>query len=484
MAVAAALALVVAGTATAAAAAIEYRPSDFTAAIGLTSGGKTRTGTEFRDFTNKRKRRSIEYGEGETVSNFTFYDKQKAYSYDSLFNSCEEEAIPAGVTMSADVTDEAGQAVTNFVQEGTLEAGGEVLERWVGSTAEGTIVVGVGRPPGQPASEPTAVVALEHAGETLRYEAPFTSGQPDASAFNLPARCAGAGGPSAVIDTPAREALYLPGQVVGADFSCEAEEGGTIDPVEGCLGTVDEGEPIDTSTPGVHSFTVSAHQTNGENWTATRQYKVIGPPTVTISSPVAGAVYQQAQEVAARYECDEGFAGPYLIRCGEVTPPAMGVDVFGGPIDTSTAGPHTFTVIAESADGLTAQESIAYTVVAAPAGTAPASGSVDGAPSGSTVPRAIGKVTILHKPGHHRGRGHRGGGYSFRFSGEPGVSFVCSLDGSPFQPCTSPKVYRHLKRDKHVFRVKAIGADGAASPVTKIAFTAGRRQTGASRASG
>ena len=44
----------------------------------------------------------------------------------------------------------------------------------------------------------------------------------------------------------------------------------------------------------------------------------------------------------------------------------------------------------------------------------------------------------------------------FKFSStQPGSSFSCSLDGKLFKPCTSPKTYRHLKKGKHTFRVKA-----------------------------
>jgi hypothetical protein len=45
-----------------------------------------------------------------------------------------------------------------------------------------------------------------------------------------------------------------------------------------------------------------------------------------------------------------------------------------------------------------------------------------------------------------------------------------------FKPCGSPKVYRNLKRGRHVFRLKSIDAAGNESPlqVTHF-FAAGRR---------
>jgi hypothetical protein len=52
---------------------------------------------------------------------------------------------------------------------------------------------------------------------------------------------------------------------------------------------------------------------------------------------------------------------------------------------------------------------------------------------------------------------------SFEFnSSEAGATFACSLDGGPFEPCTSPKIYEKLKRKKHTFAVVATDAAGNA----------------------
>jgi hypothetical protein len=42
--------------------------------------------------------------------------------------------------------------------------------------------------------------------------------------------------------------------------------------------------------------------------------------------------------------------------------------------------------------------------------------------------------------------------------GTGAASFECRLDRKAFQPCTSPKVYKHLKPGKHVFQVRARAA--------------------------
>jgi hypothetical protein len=78
------------------------------------------------------------------------------------------------------------------------------------------------------------------------------------------------------------------------------------------------------------------------------------PPTVAVARPAGGAVYARGERVTADYAC----AGAATCA-GPVAP--------GAPIDTSTGGPRSFTVIATDAAGNTAQQRIDYRVTAAPA---------------------------------------------------------------------------------------------------------------------
>ena len=58
---------------------------------------------------------------------------------------------------------------------------------------------------------------------------------------------------------------------------------------------------------------------------------------------------------------------------------------------------------------------------------------------------------------------------NFAFSSsEAGSTFTCSLDGAPFEPCSSPKDYDKLKRKRHHFEVVATDPAGNAdsSPAT------------------
>jgi hypothetical protein len=53
----------------------------------------------------------------------------------------------------------------------------------------------------------------------------------------------------------------------------------------------------------------------------------------------------------------------------------------------------------------------------------------------------------------------------FKFGGsEPGVTFNCQLDAAGWEPCSSPKKYKGLKRGKHVFAVRAVDAAGNPDP--------------------
>jgi PASTA domain/Putative Ig domain len=108
--------------------------------------------------------------------------------------------------------------------------------------------------------------------------------------------------------------------------------------------------------------------------------EVQAPPSVTIAAPADAATFTQGQAIAAQYSCTEGTEGTGITSCldGDGSPS-------GASLDTATIGPHTFTVIATSKDGLTGRASITYNVVAAPIPTGPAR------PAVCKVPKLKGK---------------------------------------------------------------------------------------------
>ena len=79
--------------------------------------------------------------------------------------------------------------------------------------------------------------------------------------------------PTVKIVTPPEGADYRLGKPVKALYRCDDDQG-----VVSCVGTVPNGSPIDTSTEGAHTFTVTATDTAGNTTTATTHYTVTAQP--------------------------------------------------------------------------------------------------------------------------------------------------------------------------------------------------------------
>lgn len=79
-------------------------------------------------------------------------------------------------------------------------------------------------------------------------------------------------------------------------------------------------------------------------------------PQIFWGDPQDGAYYVQNQQVLAGYGCAAGPEGLGVISCAGDVPS-------GSPLDTSTAGTHTFTVQAEDFGGAVTTETHTYTVV-------------------------------------------------------------------------------------------------------------------------
>jgi hypothetical protein len=94
-------------------------------------------------------------------------------------------------------------------------------------------------------------------------------------------------------------------------------------------------------------------------------------PSITITQPANGAIYPQTPATNANYSCSAvnlGSAspvGPYL-----TAPVCTGTVASGTPFDTSTLGPHTFTVQVQDSAENTNSQTVSYLVAA----SAPSSG--------------------------------------------------------------------------------------------------------------
>jgi 6-phosphogluconolactonase (cycloisomerase 2 family) len=160
--------------------------------------------------------------------------------------------------------------------------------------------------------------------------------------------------PTIDLRTPADGAHYALGDVVDADYSC-ADQGNTG--LQSCTGDVADGAAIDTSTLGDHDFTVVARDGAGNETTVKHTYAVVDDqaPTIDLTTPADGAVYEQGADVHADYSCaDEGGSG--VASCTGDVPD-------GEAIDTSTVGPHDFTVTAHDGAGNETTVTHHYTVV-------------------------------------------------------------------------------------------------------------------------
>jgi DNA-binding beta-propeller fold protein YncE len=80
--------------------------------------------------------------------------------------------------------------------------------------------------------------------------------------------------PTVDLRTPPEGAQYELDAEVVADYSC-ADEGGSG--LQSCTGDVADGDPLDTSTPGAHDFTVLARDGAGQEATVTHSYTVVEP---------------------------------------------------------------------------------------------------------------------------------------------------------------------------------------------------------------
>jgi hypothetical protein len=87
------------------------------------------------------------------------------------------------------------------------------------------------------------------------------------------------------------------------------------------------------------------------------EFPTIRAPKVSIHSPANHATFRLHQKVHSSFTCTEGAGGPGIASCRDGSGRSS-----GALINTSTAGKHTFKVIATSRDGLRTTKTVRYTV--------------------------------------------------------------------------------------------------------------------------
>ena len=85
--------------------------------------------------------------------------------------------------------------------------------------------------------------------------------------------------PTVAVQTPAPDARYQQGQTVRASYTCSDGAGGPglVSGAAGCAAPVAEGAKLDTTTPGRHTFQVTATSQDGQIGPNLRTYTVVAP---------------------------------------------------------------------------------------------------------------------------------------------------------------------------------------------------------------
>jgi hypothetical protein len=161
--------------------------------------------------------------------------------------------------------------------------------------------------------------------------------------------------PTIQIDSPVDGSHVKQGADVVVDFSC-ADEGGSG--LVSCVGSTADGSKLDTSKLGPVTLTVTARDKAGNETIAKSTITVEDrtKPTVTLTTPADGAVYERDEQVAADYGCADETSGSGVDTC-------VGDVPNGADVDTSTLGEHSFTVTATDHAGNAASAVAHYTVV-------------------------------------------------------------------------------------------------------------------------
>ena len=239
-------------------------------------------------------------------------------------------------------------SVTTPAEGATYELGAQVLADYAcadepnGSgldSCDGSVADGAAVDTGSLGQKTFTVNASDHAGNTESKSVSYTVVDTKA--------------PSIVVTTPAPGAVYAVGEQVAADYSCSDDGSG----VASCVGSVADGAPLDTGSPGQKTFTVNATDNAGNPASKSVSYSVSdgSAPSIAFANPTDGAVYTLGQKVVAGYSCADEPNGSGVATCEGTLP-------VGAKLDTSRVGAKTFTVRTSDRAGNAASRTVSYSV--------------------------------------------------------------------------------------------------------------------------
>jgi len=128
--------------------------------------------------------------------------------------------------------------------------------------------------------------------------------------------------PTITLDSPAEGATYTVGQNVIANYSCSDDKSSGSD--LSCEGTVPSGSPIDTTSVGTKTFSVTATDKAGNTETKSVSYSVVSPCTI-------GEIQPPVNDVSSA--TDDGMSA-YKYGSRGVIPAKFKAACDGNPIDT------------------------------------------------------------------------------------------------------------------------------------------------------
>jgi hypothetical protein len=154
--------------------------------------------------------------------------------------------------------------------------------------------------------------------------------------------------------SPTGTGIYFLGLSTFVYYTCSSR----VSFVVSCNGSQPFGATLDTSSAGLHRFSVTATDLAGRQRTVTVIYTVLDfiSPTVSLTTPSDGASYKLGDTVTVDFACSDGAGGSGILYCNGMQPN-------GTPLDTSRLGSFTFQAFAldQALNGTT--RTVTYRVV-------------------------------------------------------------------------------------------------------------------------